>query len=83
MSARALGPPDSIPGAWERSLGSTQPASDHQANRRRELAHRLRLGYGFSESHFQNGAERYAAEATWGQGIREPTARWAVPLWKA
>lgn len=68
MSAGAVGAGQYIPGAWEGSVGSTQPPLDYQASRRWELAHRLHLVYGFSESHFQDSAESCTAKATQGQG---------------
>lgn len=74
--------PGCIPGAREGSVGSTRPPLDYQASRRRELAHRLHFGYGFSESHFQDSAESCAAKATQGQGTQEPPACPVVPLWE-
>lgn len=65
-----------------RVSGSTQPPSDYQASRRQELVCRLHLGYGFSESHFQDGAKSCAVKVTQGQETREPPACWAVPLWE-
>lgn len=81
MSAGAVGA-GQYPWGRGRVCGSTQPPLDYQASRKRELAHRLHLGYGFSESHFQDSAESCAARATQGQGTGEPPACPVVPLWE-